>query len=268
MTARHGDTAWLSLPGDGLLLEAGRSGFLTLSFTRGALAAGVYSDTITIEGGPAPIEIPVELLVGAAAHAFATDAPVLEFTSWAGGADPPAQGLLVANTGAAALRLNVAAASGTLPEWVKPVGEIAELPAGASTRIGFGTSAAGLEPGTYTALLRLSETSGEASTQLLLRHTVVAAGTAVWSQGSSATVALTAAHLSETVRLVGAPGAARRCGWWARPTGSRPRRPRYRRTRAARSASASRPRRAGWRPGSTRARLRPASRTAPRAAWR
>lgn len=148
------NAAWLSVsPTDGTL-RSNETTDLSVGITVAGLAAGTYAGKITVSDSGAtnsPQEVTVTLRVSAAARLGLNPAS-LSFSAPKDGPNPPAQNVVVQNTGGGSLSWTAS----FVPSWLQGAPASGSLSAGAGTSLSLSVDVTGLAAGTYGGTLTVS----------------------------------------------------------------------------------------------------------------
>ncbi len=158
---------WLGVSPPSGSLGPGASTTLTVTVTRGALAAGSYDGQITVTSADAansPEWIDIFLNVN--------DQPTislvpssLTFTAAQGGGVPPSQSVSIGNTGSGTLSWT-AAKVGTVP-WLSFSPGNGSVASGSTTPLTVSVNQAGLSPGTVTAEIEISDANATNPSEII-----------------------------------------------------------------------------------------------------
>jgi hypothetical protein len=164
-----GDAPWLSASSTSGSLGAGASSTVSLAVDPAGLAAGIYIGTLSISGGTSTQTVAVHLTINTPPALLTVTPSSLSFAATAGGGNPTAQTMTVANTGGSQLSWTASDNAA----WVVESATSGALAAGAATNADVSVDIAGLAPGTYNAAI--SVTDGTATKTIAVQLVVNAA---------------------------------------------------------------------------------------------
>jgi hypothetical protein len=156
-------SGWLAISPTSDTLLASGSEPISFTCTTGSLTAGTYTATVTFtaSNGGKTATVGVTFVVNSPAPPSASVAPTtLNFAATAGSTNPASQNATLSNTGGTSSDWTMGIVYGSRNGWLSTSPTSGTLAGGANVPISFTCITAGLPPGTYTATVTYTFTTG------------------------------------------------------------------------------------------------------------